>query len=147
VPLVDVIIPCCNESLDVLQDTILAAIALDYPEDRFRVIVTDDGGSAHLRAWVAEQGQHNLYYTARVKNGSSGFKAGNLNHAIQFIETQLAPEPAEFIASLDADMIPEKKWLRAMTPHLVLNPKIGVVCPTQVSGTRVRFYHFLSCSR
>ncbi|CZR65921.1 uncharacterized protein PAC_15821 [Phialocephala subalpina] len=134
VPFVDVIIPCCNEPLDVLQDTILAAIALDYPEDRFRVIVTDDGGSVQLRAWVSEQGQHNLCYTARIQNSSSGFKACNLNHAIQFIEKYLAREPAEFIASLDGDMIPEKKWakwLRGVIPHLVLNPKIEVVCPTQ----------------
>lgn len=143
VPLVDVVIPCCNEALDVLQDTILAAVALYYPEDRFRVIVTDDGGSAQLRAWITEQGQHNLYYTARAKNGSAGFKAGNLNHAIRFIETQLTREPAEFIASLDADMIPEKKWLRAVIPHLVLNSNMGVVCPTQVSETRMMSYYLL----
>jgi cellulose synthase/poly-beta-1,6-N-acetylglucosamine synthase-like glycosyltransferase len=137
VPLIDVIIPCCNESLDVLQDTILAATALDYPEDRFRIIVSDDGGSTQLRSWVAEKGQQNLYYTARVKNGASGFKAGNLNHAIRFIQT-LVQEPAEFIASLDADMIPEKKWLRAVIPHLLLNPKMGVACPTQVSMNQMK---------
>ncbi|KAH6645525.1 nucleotide-diphospho-sugar transferase [Truncatella angustata] len=135
VPHVDVVIPCCKESIDVLQDTIMAAIALEYPEDRFRVIVADDGGSTQLESWITELGQCNLYYTARNENGRTGFKAGNLNHAVQFIEHQLG-QPAEFIASLDADMIPERNWLRAITAHMVLDPKLGVVCPSQ------SFYNF-----
>jgi cellulose synthase/poly-beta-1,6-N-acetylglucosamine synthase-like glycosyltransferase len=132
VPFIDVVIPCCKESIDVLQDTIMAAVALDYPETRFRVIVTDDGGSIQLKSWIAELGERRLYYTARDENGRAGFKAGNLNHAVQFIEHQLG-NPAEFIASLDADMIPEKNWLRAIAAHMVLDPKLGVVCPSQVS--------------
>lgn len=111
----------------------MAAIALDYPKDRFRVIVTDDGGSTELMSWITELGQCNLYYTARSENGRAGFKAGNLNHAVQFIQHQLG-EPAEFIASLDADMIPERNWLRAITAHMVLDPELGVVCPSQVSA-------------
>lgn len=110
----------------------MGAVALDYPEDRFRVIVTDDGGSKQLESWIAELGQRNLYYTARQANNRTGYKAGNLNHAIQFIERQLG-EPSELIASLDADMIPEKNWLRAVAAHMVLDPKMGVICPAQVS--------------
>lgn len=131
VPNIDVVIPCCREPIDVLQDTVIAALALDYPQDRFRVIVSDDGGSMQLQSWIAELQHCNLYYTARNEQDRTGFKAGNLNHAVRFIEYQLGG-PAEFMASLDADMIPEREWLRAVTSHMVLDPELGVVCPSQV---------------
>lgn len=131
VPSVDILIPVCREKLDIVQDTIRAALNIDYPENRFRVVVTDDGMSAELRFWVNRLAAQfpNLHYTAR--NVKGGFKAGNLNHAYQFLGT-LSGGRGEFVAGLDTDMIPERKWLRAMIPHLIKNPNLGVVCPTQV---------------
>ncbi|KAK5118772.1 hypothetical protein LTR85_007978 [Meristemomyces frigidus] len=37
----------------------------------------------------------------------------------------------EYVAGLDADMIPEPQWLRAMLPHLIIDPKMGLACPPQ----------------
>ncbi|KAI1381980.1 glycosyltransferase family 2 protein [Hypoxylon crocopeplum] len=130
VPHIDVIVTCCHESLDIIQDTVLGALAVDYPQDHFRVVLTDDGASAIVREWASELKKPNLYYTARVKKGAGGYKAGNLNHAVQFIKA-LPGGPADFIAGLDVDMIPEKKWLRAVLPHLILDPKMGLVTPKQ----------------
>ncbi|KUJ23675.1 nucleotide-diphospho-sugar transferase [Mollisia scopiformis] len=132
VPTVDVIITCCNEDIDIVLDTVRAALRLDYPQNRYRVIVADDGSSAELSAVIfgmAERFQ-NLYYTARVKRGPDGYKAGNLNHTLKFL-SKLPQGSAELVAGLDADMIPETRWLRAMTPHLVENPRLAVVCPPQ----------------
>ncbi len=131
---VDVVVTTCKEPLAVLQDTILAVLALDYPAHRFRVIVGDDGNDAALRAWVGwlAQSRDNVYYTARVKSGPAGYKAGNLNHCIAFADT-LPGGPAELVGGLDADMIPEKKWLRSMTAHLALDAGMGMACPSQVS--------------
>ena len=88
VPSVDCIVTVCNENLDVVRDTVLAALHVDYPPDRLRVIVADDGASPRLRAWVdrvAAEGAHaNLHYVARVRHGAAGYKAGNLNHAVAF---------------------------------------------------------------
>ncbi len=135
VPAVDVFLPVCNEALDIIQDTVRAALAIDYPPHRFRVIVSDDGGSAQLKTWVEQfaSGHPNLYYTARTKQGHGGYKAGNLNHTIRWCQSR-AGGPAEFLACLDADMIPEKKWLRSVLPHIVRDLKVGMVCPTQVSA-------------
>lgn len=130
-PSVDVLIPTCGEPLDVVKDTVRAALALDYPLHRFRVIVTDDGRDPELRDWVAGKNCRYLHYTSRPKKGCSGYKAGNLNHAIKFSET-LSGGPGEYVAGLDADMIPEKRWLRAVLPHLILDPQVGVACPPQV---------------
>lgn len=130
VPRVDIIITVCKEELSIVSDTILATMAVDYPRDRFRVIVSDDGDSTELRSWIAKLDNDGLYYTSRVER--SGFKGGNLNHAVD-IAKKLPSGPAKFIAALDADMIPEKRWLRSLAGHLLLDDKMGLVCPTQVS--------------
>lgn len=128
-PAVDVLVTVCGESLDILQDTILAALSIDYPQEKFRVIVTDDGNSAELKSWIALLGRPNLYYTCRAHR--IGFKAGNLNHAVKLSES-LPGKPTEFIASIDADMIVEKQWLRSLLPHLIRDKRLGIVCPPQV---------------
>jgi cellulose synthase/poly-beta-1,6-N-acetylglucosamine synthase-like glycosyltransferase len=133
VPGVDVVITVCNESVSILYDTVMAALAVDYPKDRFRVIVSDDGNCPQLATMIGElrsQG-HRVFYTARVKEGASGYKAANLNHALAFAGT-LPGGPADFIANLDADMIPEKRWLRSVMAHLVRDKKCGLACPPQV---------------
>ncbi|KAH8822233.1 nucleotide-diphospho-sugar transferase [Flagelloscypha sp. PMI_526] len=131
VPQIDIVITCCNEPIDVIQDTVLGALALDYPRDAYRVIVSDDGASPAIASWVAMQKLHdNLYYTARQKPSVPDFKTGNLNHAIRFTKG-LPGGPAPFFSSLDADMIPEKDWLRRVLPHLLIDAKVGQACPAQ----------------
>ena len=44
-PTVDVLIPTYNEDPDILEVTVLAATHLDYPADRLRVYLLDDGGT------------------------------------------------------------------------------------------------------
>jgi cellulose synthase/poly-beta-1,6-N-acetylglucosamine synthase-like glycosyltransferase len=143
VPFVDVLIPVCNERLDIIQDTVRAALRVDYPPHRFRVVVSDDGASAELRAWVESlsqgQGQPEnmnypkLYYTSRVKQGAraAGYKAGNLNHALEVVR-RLPGGAADYVAGLDADMVPERKWLRSVAAHIVRDDMLGLVCPAQL---------------
>ena len=121
--------------MDVLLDTIRAACAVDYPTNRFRIIVSDDAKSSELQKAVdvlhGEVPSIGLFYTARIKGKHHGYKAGNLNHGVRYT-TILHGEPAEFIASLDADMIPEPHWLRALIPHLIRDPRIAMIAPPQV---------------
>ncbi|KZL84070.1 glycosyl transferase [Colletotrichum incanum] len=130
VPSVDVIVTVCNEKIDIVKDTVRAALSVEYPNDRYKVIVADDGRSKVLEDWVHRLaiGHPNLYYTARSRLG--GWKAGNLNEAIKF--AGLLPGGAsELVAGLDADMIPETRWLRCITAHIIRDRKTGVVCPAQ----------------
>lgn len=131
VPSVDVFVTVCDEKFDIVRDTVMAALNVDYPHQRFRVVVTDDGNSAKLRTWVHETMADycNLFYHARTQKG--GWKAGNLNYAIQYTDSLLGGA-AECVAGLDADMIPEPQWLRTVTAHLMKNTNMGMVCPTQV---------------
>jgi cellulose synthase/poly-beta-1,6-N-acetylglucosamine synthase-like glycosyltransferase len=137
VPTVDIFVTCCKEDVDVVLDTTRAACAVEYPQDRFRVVVLDDGEDPKLEKAIKDLSLEypNLYYHARikVKGVPHHFKAGNLTGGTNFV-TKLDGGEGEFIAALDADMIPEPEWLRAIIAHLVIEPEMALVCPPQVSG-------------
>ncbi|CAG8975226.1 hypothetical protein HYALB_00004287 [Hymenoscyphus albidus] len=131
-PSVDIIITTCKEDVDIILDTVRGALNIEYPIDKFRVIVTDDGGSSELadaiRNLSAADKIQRLFYTCRTKGPNDGNKAGNINHALRFSRT-LPGGSYEFAAGLDADMIPTRHFLRAQIPHLLLDPKMGFTCP------------------
>ncbi|KAF2459008.1 glycosyl transferase [Lineolata rhizophorae] len=135
VPTVDVLITCCGEDVDVVLDTTRATCHVDYPRDKFRVVVLDDGNDAELRQAVENMREiyENLHYRCRPKYPGvpHHFKAGNLNYGLE--EVQSMPGGAsQFVAALDADMIPESEWLRAIMPHLLKDSKMALACPPQL---------------
>ena len=141
VPSVDVLVTCCGEEDGLVLDTAMAACNVDYPSDRFRVLILDDGASAGLKEMVESRQRHsfeNMYYVSRPKfpGVPHHFKAGNLNYALS--ETQKMPGgAANFVAALDADMIPEKDWLRALLPHMLQDLNCSMACPPQVSQCHI----------
>lgn len=141
VPTVDVFVTCCKEDVDVVLDTTRAAATVDYPADRFRVVVLDDGADPELKEAIENLGREypNVYYFARIKikGVPHHAKAGNLIGGTEFV-TKLPGGCGEHIAALDADMIPEPDWLRSIMAHMVADPKMALVCPPQVRTCRRR---------
>ncbi|OJJ50154.1 hypothetical protein ASPZODRAFT_13245 [Penicilliopsis zonata CBS 506.65] len=135
VPTVDVFITCCGEEDEVVLDTVRGAIWQDYPRDRFRVIVLDDAKSPTLEASVNQLARihTNVFYMAREKipGKPHHFKAGNLNYGLDAVH-ELPGGAGKFMAALDADMIPEPEWLRAVLPHLLVDPRMALACPPQL---------------
>lgn len=135
VPSVDVFVTCCGEDDDLILNTARAACNIDYPTDRFRVIVLDDGQSPSLFRTIAALNERypNLFYRSREKcpGVPHHFKAGNLNFGLQQTWS-VKGQVGQFVAALDADMIPQPEWLRAMLPHMLLDDKCGLACPPQV---------------
>ena len=83
---------------------------MDYPVNRFRVLVLDDGQSSELQHKIQEMQKiwGHLRYHCRGKSATGGKvfnKAGNLNYALFDIQEAMK-NPPEFIAILDADFIP-----------------------------------------
>ncbi|GBG60089.1 hypothetical protein CBR_g420 [Chara braunii] len=114
-PLVAILITCCKEKLDVLKDTVRAALSQNYPADRYCVCVLDDGGDDELKEWIelmAKQLQRGLWYIRRIKQEGvpHHYKAGNLNSALREVW-------GEFIAIVDADMVLSPNFLAGMLPH------------------------------
>ncbi|MCK6426208.1 MAG: UDP-forming cellulose synthase catalytic subunit [Burkholderiaceae bacterium] len=114
-PVVDVFIPTYDEPLEVLRPTVLAARDLDWPADRLRVHLLDDGRREAVRAFAAEAGVH---YLTRPDNAHA--KAGNLNHA-------LACTDGEFVAVFDCDHLPVRSFLRRTMGWLLHDPRCALV--------------------
>lgn len=108
VPTVDAFVTCCGEDDEVVLDTVRAAAEQDYPRDRYRVIVLDDGQSDSLAHAVREMSSYypHVYYRSREKipGKPHHFKAGNLNYGLAEVE-KMPGGPGEFMAALDADMV------------------------------------------
>lgn len=110
-----------------ILDTVRAACALDYPTERYRVILLDDSNSPDLKDQIdiLRRSQTNLYYTARAVDVVTHSKAANLNHGLDFVE-MLETGSFEYIAILDVDMIPMPSLLRALVPHLLDDPSLAM---------------------
>ena len=54
-PTVDIYIPTYNESLAVVRPTVMAALNLDWPPDKFQVYVVDDGRREEFRAFAEKR--------------------------------------------------------------------------------------------
>lgn len=136
VPRVDVLITCAGEDVAVILDTLRAAVDVDWPRDRLRIVVLDDKASEEVRREVQLLSMDHSYvhYSARTKTKGvpHHFKAGNLNHGLRYLEC-LEGEKADYVAALDADMIVERSWLRAILAHLLTDPGLAMACPPQVS--------------
>ena len=139
VPKVDVCIMTCGEEVNIVMHTIAAAAALYYPSDRFEVFLLDDGKSAELQDAVEnfnirqrKVAAKEVTYLSRMTPPGmpTHYKAGNQNFGIQ--ETKKLSD-ADFMATLDVDMIPHSDWLQAMLPHLLLDEKVAIATPPQVS--------------
>jgi cellulose synthase (UDP-forming) len=116
-PRVDVLIATYNEEEAILARTIVGALGIDF--SRTRVWVLDDGRRPRLEALCASKGAH---YLTRPDNHHA--KAGNINHALDFLRDQ--PDPPEFVAIFDADFVPHSEFLSRTIP-LFHDPNVGLV--------------------
>ena len=114
-PSVDVYIPTYNEPLGLVRATVLGCLAMDYPRDKLRVHLLDDGRREAFRAFAREVG---CGYIARTGNAHA--KAGNLNHA-------LAQTSGELVAVFDCDHIPTRAFLQMTVGWLVRDPGLALV--------------------
>src|SRR5262249_22023082 len=100
---------------DVVRATVLAALALDYPADKFTVMVLDDGRRKEFREWAEHVGAR---YMTRDNNAHA--KAGNINAA-------LAKTDSDLVAIFDCDHVPTKSFLRMTVGWFLRDRKLGLV--------------------
>jgi cellulose synthase (UDP-forming) len=126
-PTVDIFLPVCGEPLLVLQNTweALSIAIRDYP-GVVRAYVLNDGSDPDLDLLAAEYG---LEYIRRPRPGEHK-KAGNLRWAFNHTV-------GEYIAVLDADFAPSRRFLRETLPYLD-DPRVGIVQTPQFFRTEAR---------
>jgi len=114
-PTVDVFIPSYNEALELVWPTVLAALNMDWPRDKLKVWILDDGRRDDFRAFAVECG---CGYIIRPDN--KGAKAGNLNHAMEHTEGDL-------ICIFDCDHAPTRSFLQLTVGWLERDSRIAMV--------------------
>lgn len=114
-PTVDVFIPTYNEPLKVVRATVLAAQGMDWPQDKLRIFILDDGRREQFREFAEAVG---VGYIIRPDNFHA--KAGNLNHALTLTS-------GEFVAIFDCDHIPTRSFLQVCMGWFLKDPKCAML--------------------
>ncbi|POZ62894.1 UDP-forming cellulose synthase catalytic subunit [Chromobacterium alticapitis] len=114
-PTVDVLIPIYNEPLRVLRPTVMAALRMDWPFDKLRVHVLDDGRREEVREFASRIGAN---YITREEHKHA--KAGNINHALGVTD-------GEFVAIFDCDHIPTHSFLRSTMGGFLKDDQLSLV--------------------
>ena len=114
-PTVDVFIPTYNESLSVVRATVLACMGMDWPPDKMRVHILDDGRRAEFREFAEEAGCNYI-----IRDNNAHAKAGNLNHAMGITS-------GEFVAIFDCDHVPTRAFLQMTMGWLIAEPNLAMV--------------------
>ena len=120
-PFVSIHVPAYNEPPDMLNETLDALAALDYPN--YEVVVVDNNTKdpavwQPVQAHCAELGPQFRFFHV---DPLSGFKAGALNYALRETDPR-----AEIVAVIDSDYEVSPDWLCHLVPAFA-DPKVGIV--------------------
>jgi cellulose synthase (UDP-forming) len=120
-PKVDIYIPTYNEDVEIVRKTTLCALAIDYPADKKRVYVLDDGRAEKYKARREQLRQmcEELGATMLTRDNNDHAKAGNINTAFKRTEGDL-------VLILDCDHMPVKEFLMH-TVGFFFNPNVAFV--------------------
>lgn len=122
-PFVSIMVPAHNEG-KVIVKTVESLLNLDYPHDRYEIIVINDNSSDNSRELLAElQAMHpgrnlNIINTDAVTGGKGKSNALNIG---------FAQSKGELIAIYDADNTPERKALLYLVSEIMNDKTLGAV--------------------
>ena len=114
-PAVDLLIPTYNEPLSVVRFTALAAMNIDWPEDKLNVYILDDGKREEFRLFALEAG---IGYMTRDDNKHA--KAGNINRALKRLNSP-------YVAIFDSDHVPTRSFLQVTMGWFQRDRKLGML--------------------
>lgn len=114
-PTVDVFIPTYNEPLAVVRPTVMAALALDWPRDKIKVYILDDGRRPEFGEFAESVGATHL-----TRPDNLHAKAGNINAA-------LPATSGELIAIFDCDHIPTRTFLQTTVGWFLEETQLGML--------------------
>jgi cellulose synthase (UDP-forming) len=114
-PTVDLMIPTYNEPMEVVRYTALAAKQLDWPEDKLKIFILDDGDREEFRKFAQDAG---VGYIARPEHSHA--KAGNINYA-------LARTTGDLVAIFDCDHVPTRSFLQVTVGWFLRDLKLAML--------------------
>jgi cellulose synthase (UDP-forming) len=114
-PTVDIYIPTYNEPLTVVRPTVFAAQGIDWPADKLRVYLLDDGDREEFRNFARDAG---IGYLTR--NDNQHAKAGNINRALEKTH-------GDYIAIFDCDHVPTRSFLQTTMGTFLRDARCAMV--------------------
>lgn len=121
---VAVFVPVAGEPLEMIRQTLRAARDIRFPHLTY---VLDDGQSDEVKALAA---QLKIHYLRRAER--KGWKAGNLNHALQQVH-------CDFFAIFDSDHVAHPEFLHEVLPWILADKKTAFVQTPQYLVNREGF--------
>ncbi|MDI3474018.1 MAG: poly-beta,6-N-acetyl-D-glucosamine synthase [Candidatus Woesearchaeota archaeon] len=123
-PAVSIVIPMYNEEENI-RETIQTTCKLDYPSDKLKIYVVDDGSKDNsleiARITAEEEMKKNPQLEIKILHQENKGKYAAVNNALDYIDTP-------FFATLDADSYPEKDALKNLLQEFTTQ-KVGAVSP------------------
>ena len=114
-PTVDIYIPTYNEDIGIVKTTTKAAINIDWPKDKIKVYILDDGNRHALKEFANEI---NVGYISRTNNIHA--KAGNINNAMQLTH-------GDYLTIFDCDHIPVRSFLQTTMGWFIRDKKLALI--------------------
>ncbi|MCD6381729.1 MAG: glycosyltransferase, partial [Candidatus Aenigmarchaeota archaeon] len=116
-PFVTIQIPVYNDP--VAARCIETCMKLDYPKNRYEVIVADDSTDEKTREILDKYAKK--YPIKLIRRGNrKGFKAGALNNALKYSK-------GEIVTVFDADFVPPKNFLKEVVKPFLVDERIAIV--------------------
>jgi cellulose synthase (UDP-forming) len=122
---VDILIPTYDESLDILEATLVGCNQISYPHHTY---ILDDGQRSAVKDLTLRMGCQYL-----VRETSEHAKAGNINAA-------LPRTSGEFVVILDADTVPQRGFLNRTLGYFD-DPRLAVIQMPQEFYNRDSMQH------
>ena len=119
-PKVAVIVPAYNEE-ETIESTVNSLLALDYPKDRLKIYVVNDGSKD--KTWEVLQSYRDNKQVSLLSKENGG-KASAMNFAFERLEAD-----TELVGILDADSFVKKDALLEMVKKFQEDPKYSAVTP------------------
>jgi len=118
-PAITILIPAHNEEM-VIYETVRSMLRLDYPKDKYQVVVINDGSSDRTAEIVGQFKDERLkLINIPPEEGGLG-KSNALNYGLRNTE-------GEYIAVYDADNTPNKLALRYLSHEIHTHRTYGAV--------------------
>lgn len=120
-PTCAILIPAHNEE-KVIGATIASMLQLEYPKDKLKIIVINDGSQDRTKeiilSYAVQDSRVQLYDVPKGEGGKGKSRALNLG---------IKQAHADVIAIYDADNTPDKDALRYLVANLISDPSLGAV--------------------
>lgn len=125
-PTMDCIVTAFNEPLPVIEQTLKAVLAMEYPHTTY---VFDDGPSEELKVLAEKLGVR--YFSRIASEGRKHAKAGNLNRGLELCT-------GDFFSIHDADHVPEPDFITTLLPYMA-NARVAMVQSPQYYANTSQF--------